>query len=131
MNAKPVMPAGEWTPQWDGRGCNCERWDRCSALTQNIPLPPTQTPLSTHGGFPRDASEGVGPERRPQRRVGRRLEEVAKTVGGGYCRLQMPLKLAFGVRETVAGHRRGTWGEGGGLPTRRNVTHGVTPPPFQ
>ena len=25
-----------------------------------------------------------------QRRSGRRLEEVAKAVGGGYCRLQMP-----------------------------------------
>ena len=26
-------------------------------------------------------------------------------VGGGCCRLQMPLKLAFAARETVAGHR--------------------------
>ena len=38
---------------------------------------------------PRDALEGKGPQRRPQRRSGRRLEEVAKAVGGGYCRLQM------------------------------------------
>ena len=30
----------------------------------------------------------------------RRLEEVAKAVGGGYCRLQMPLKLALAVRGT-------------------------------
>ena len=44
------------------------------------------------------------------------MEEVAKAVVGGYCRLQMPLKLALGVRETVAGHRPG----GGGYP----------PPPF-
>ena len=43
----------------------------------------------------------------------RRLEEVAKAVGGGYCRLQMPLKLALGVRGTVAGHRLGAL-EGGG-----------------
>ena len=28
----------------------------------------------------------MGPQRRPQRRLGRRLEEVAKAVGGGYCR---------------------------------------------
>ena len=28
-------------------------------------------------------------------------------MGGGYCRLQMPLKLALGVRGTVAGHRLG------------------------
>ena len=34
---------------------------------------------------------------------------------GGYCRLKMPLKLALGVRETVAGHRLGAL-EGGGSP---------------
>ena len=54
-----------------------------------------------------DASEGKGPQRRPQKRLGRRLEEVAEAVGGGYCRLQMPLKLALAVRGTVAGHRLG------------------------
>ena len=49
---------------------------------------------------PRDALEGRGPQRGAQRRLGRRLEEVAKAIGGGYCRLQMPLQLALGVRET-------------------------------
>ena len=34
-------------------------------------------------------------------------QAVAKAVGGGYCRLQMPLRLALGVRGTVAGHRLG------------------------
>ena len=67
--------------------------------------------------LPRDASEGKGPQRRPQKRLDRRLEEVAKA-GGGYCRLQMPLRLALGVRGTVAGHRPG------GL-------KGGTSPPFQ
>ena len=43
----------------------------------------------------------------PKRRVDGRLEDVAQAVGGGYCRLQMPLKLTLGVRETVAGHRLG------------------------
>ena len=63
----------------------------------------------------RDASEGKGPQRRP-RRLGRRLEGVAKAVGGGYCRLQMPLRLAPAVRETVAGRRLGALeGGGGGL----------------
>ena len=48
-------------------------------------------------------------------------EEVAEAVGGGYCRLQMPLKLALAVRETVAGRRLGALeGGGGGL--------GGTPP---
>ena len=56
---------------------------------------------------PRDALEGKGPQRRSQTQLGRRLEEVAKAVGGGYCRLQMPLRLALCVKGTVAGHRLG------------------------
>ena len=36
----------------------------------------------------------------------RRLEEVAKAVGGGYCRLQ-PSSLALGVRGTGAGQGLG------------------------
>ena len=59
------------------------------------------------GGGARNASEGKGPQRRPQKRLDRRLEEVAKAVGGGYRRLQMPLSLALAVRGTVAGHRLG------------------------
>ena len=50
--------------------------------------------------LPRDALEGKGPQRRPQKRLDRRLEEVAEAVGGGYCRLQMPLRLALAVRGT-------------------------------
>ena len=65
---------------------------------------------------PRDALEEKGPQRRPQRRLDRRLEEVAEAVGGGYCRLQIPLKLALGVGETVAGHRLGALEGGGGSP---------------
>ena len=49
------------------------------------------------GAEGRDALEGKGPQRR---------EEVAKAVGGGYCRLQMP-KRALGIREAVAGRRHG------------------------
>ena len=64
--------------------------------------------------------KGQGPRRRPQRRLGRRLEAVAKAVGGVYCRLQTPLKLALGVRGTVAGHRLGALEGGGG---------GAGPPP--
>ena len=37
--------------------------------------------------------------------------------GGGCCRLQMPLRLAFGVRETVAGHRLDALEGGGGYLT--------------
>ena len=65
----------------------------------------------------RVASEGKGPQRPPQKRLGRRLEEVGKAVAGGYCRLPMPLKGAFAVRGTVAGHRLSALeGGGGGSP---------------
>ena len=65
--------------------------------------------------IPRVALEGKGPQRRFQKPLGRRLGEVAKAVGGGYCRLRMPLQLALGVRETVAGRRLGAL-EGHGVP---------------
>ena len=55
----------------------------------------------------RDALEGTGPQRQLQRRLDRRLEEVAKAVGGGQCWLQMQLKLALAVMGTVPGHRLG------------------------
>jgi hypothetical protein len=67
-------------------------------------------------GPSRDALEGKGPERQAQKRWHRRLEEVATAVGGGYCRLQVPLKPALAVRETVAGHTLGALEGAGGLP---------------
>ena len=48
------------------------------------PAPPQIAPLGPP--HPRGALEGKGPQRRPQKQLGRRLEEVAKAVGGGYCR---------------------------------------------
>ena len=69
----------------------------------------------------RAALEGKGPQRRPQRRLDRRLE-VAKAVGGGYCRLQMPLKVAFGVRGQVAGHMLGALEGGGGYSPPSNAS---------
>ena len=41
-------------------------------------------------------------------------KEAPEAVGGGYCRLQMPLSLALAARETVAGHRLGALEAGGG-----------------
>ena len=62
---------------------------------------------------PRDALEG---KRRPQKPLDKRSGGAAKAVGGGYCRLQMPLRLALGVRGTAAGHRLAALeGGGGGL----------------
>ena len=51
------------------------------------------------GCIRREGAPKAAPEQ-----LDRRLEEVARAVGGGYCRLQMPLKLAQGVRGTVVGH---------------------------
>ena len=64
-----------------------------------------------------------------QKRLDRRLVEDAKAVGGGYSRLQMPLKPALRVRGTVAGHRVGTL-EGGraGVPPPPLPTHPCPPP---
>ena len=55
-------------------------------------------------GSARGALEGKGLQSWPQRRLDVRLEEVAEAVGGGHCRLPMPLKVA------LAGTR-----DGGGL----------------
>ena len=82
-------------------------WSRSSGIMHRTPPPP------------RDALDGEAPQKRPQRWLDRRLEEVAKAVEGGYCRLQIQLNPALAVKEPVAGHRLGTR-EGGGVP-----------PPFQ
>ena len=74
----------------------------------------------------RDALEGKGPWRWPQRRVGGRLEEVAEAVGAGYRRLEMPLKPALAVRE----HRLGALkGGGGGYLTPSQCIPGPAPSP--
>ena len=69
------------------------------------------------GGAGQGCIRRQGSQRRPQEWWVRRLEEVAEAVRGGYCRLQMPLKLALGVRETVAGRRLGALLGGGGYPS--------------
>ena len=86
-------------------------------------------------GGARDALEGKGPQRRSQKRLDRRSEEVAEAVGGGYCRLQMPLKLVLAVRETVAvGRGWAPWRRGGGglppfqcIPGRCPTPHAAAP----
>ena len=76
-------------------------------------------------GGGRAAIEGKGTQRQPQRRLDRRLEEVAEAVGRGYCRLQMPLSPALGVGETVAGHTLGALGGGEeGYPPPSNASLG-------
>ena len=55
---------------------------------------------------PRDALEGRGPQRRPKERLDRRLQGVAKAVGGGSCRLQMPLGPAIPFMVSEGNHQK-------------------------
>ena len=100
-----------------GRLCVARGLSTPSPLPQVHPVHP-EAPLASSLNLeshpPRGALERKVPQRGPQRRLDRRLEAVAKAVGGGYCRLQMPLKPALAVRGTVAGHKLGALEEGGG-----------------
>ena len=87
-------------------------------------------PQAEGGGGGRDAADGKGLRRRPQRRLVRRLEEVAEAVGGGYCRLQMPLRLALGVRGTVAPVRGPERVLSVRRPIEKRTGPPTTPPPF-
>ena len=123
---------GHGTVRSEGKGTALARLTsehpRSRRLHLPCPPPPPADPMTlaaqrtpdAENPFGRGALEEKGPQRRPQRRVGRRLEEASKAVGGGYCRLRMLSSLALDVRGTVAGHRQGALEEVGG-------TH----PPFQ
>ena len=78
-------------------------------------------PASVPSNIPQGCVRSEGGSRWPERRLDRRLEQVAKAVRERYYRLQMPLKLALAVRETVAGHRRGALE--GGTPLCDVVAH--------
>jgi hypothetical protein len=96
---------------------------RCAGPTSTVlsrasPSNGTGAVLEAFGG---DCSQNTGGgqgcirrERTSEAALDRRLEEVAKAVGSGYCRLQMPSTPALGVRGTVAGHRLGALAGGGG-----------------
>ena len=53
---------------------------------------------------------GTGPHKGPQKRLGRRLEEVAKAVGSGNCWSQMPWKLALTAAAPLGGRPGGRGG---------------------
>ena len=93
------------------------RWSRGGRRLWPCILP--HVPFFTVPPPPRDALERKGPHRRPPAAVRQAVGGGCRGGWGGYCRLQMPLRLALGVRGTVAGHRLGAL-EGGG-----------TSPPFQ
>ena len=76
----------------------------------------------------RDALEWDGTPQGARDAVG---QAVAKAVGGGYCRLQMPLTPALAVRGAAAGHRLGApeSGEGGWPPPAPPPSNASLPPP--
>ena len=120
---RAIRRQSDWTPvhkilKQKGKTNRTEKREllRTKALFHFCPDTGFLTVCGGGGGGRRDALEGKGPRRRSQKRLDGRLEEVAKAVGGGYCRLQMPLRLALGVRGTVAGHRLGALEGGGGVP---------------
>ena len=130
---------GAWAPPLRARGRPLGA-DESRSGGRGAPPPPTgcvgtRAPFHSaprgrgvphHLPTPRDASEGKGPQRGPQKRLGRPLEEVAKAVGGGYCRLQMPLRLALGFCGTVTADRLRAV-EGGGSPSPHSNASLPTP----
>ena len=84
----------------------------------------SQLGMTGCGGGGRDALEGKGPRGRPERRLCRRLEEVAKAVGGGDGRLQMPWRLAGGQ---WLGRGWAPWNGGGGVPPPPTHTPSTAP----
>ena len=58
---------------------------KCAMYCNDVQLFGLSAGLGVGGRGGRDASEGEGAQRRPQKRLDRRLQEVAKAVGGGYC----------------------------------------------
>ena len=91
----------------------------------NVPMQPPTRGFSTHGGggLPQRLPKAEGVEQGCIRRAGtaEAAPEAARQAVGGDCqsgwgRLQMPLRLALAVRETVAGHKLGALEQVGGLP---------------
>ena len=103
----------------DAQACNPSL---CEALSP--PTPPTGAFALVHAPqhdstrqvhAARHALEAKGPQRHPQKRFDRGLEEVAIAVGGGYCRLQMLTEATDrGEFSERPGHPRPWIGGGGG-----------------
>ena len=92
-------------------------------LGSNSNPPPPPPPPPPEGCIRRAGASEAAPEA-----LGWRLEEVAEAVGGGYCRFQMPLRLALGVKRTVAAHRLSALEVEGGLPPGPLPIHPCLPP---
>ena len=88
---KNLKPSADWLHAYTRHNHVCLVWYQLASVLH--------APLSWF--TPRPGLHWKGRDlRRPQMRVDRRLEEVAKSVGGGYCRLKMTWKLALAARET-------------------------------
>ena len=118
----------------DGPGTELQRppWEVPANDTPSEPLRPPPLSFPLMGRTARMHQKGRDLKARPQKRLGRRLEEVAKAVGGGYCRLPTPLQLAPGVRGRVAGHRLSGLEGGRGDPPlcKASLPHRLQPLPL-
>ena len=89
-----LVAAGSTAFLWFYFGGGGGLWDPDGAGIEDAGLNCCCKMVSNH--WPgRDALEGKGPQRQPQKPLDRPPKEVAKAVGGGYCRLQMPLTPAL------------------------------------
>ena len=128
----PFEDAVEW-PTTVGLGTQpqpflYQEWPKSLCPCVNCIFPRNEIWVRRGGGGgspPRDASEGKAPQRRRQKPLDRCVEEIAKVIWGGYCRLQM---LALGVRGT--GHRLGALKGGGGGTTPLQCIPAPPPPPL-
>ena len=70
--------------------------------------------------LPRDASEGEGPQRRPQKRLDRRLEGVTKAGGGRLLSVTHAIEAGSCRQGTAAGRKLGG-GRGGSHPSNASL----------
>ena len=132
-------PSGihDGTPVLNAAEPRTARGKRCSEAASQIP-PALWNPPSPMSGYcqwqpgrPRlpNWCQGALPQqciRREGTAEARRLEEVAKAVMGGYCRLQMPFKPALAVRGTIPRYILGALEAPSSLPF---PMHPCPPPP--
>ena len=111
-SSAPLGPRGVFHNDWEATVWCGHRtlWTTCCRSVSNAGGRGRGAGGGGQGVFRRDRTSEAAPEA-----VRSAVGGGSKAVRGGFCQLQMPLKLAVAVRETVAGHRLGAL-KGGGVP---------------